>query len=245
MYPLSSLSSTLFNSHLSNGFDTLLALPNCNFRDVSIEEYFSLWQQTVLYAINMSCKIKTSRRSQYPYFYSSHSIHQINKLRTAKKCNYRNGTIERLKQEISLSVELDKTVLLENLSPVSTRSCFKFLRSFSSNRLPNQMNWNTLKANTSNEIANRFNSYFSCVFQKSVDIPLQPPELPTIRLEDFTINPSEVADLLSKAKTCSLSSDPIPTFLLNSCPDILAPLATQLFTVVIKARRWPSEWKLL
>ena len=111
-----------------------------------------------------------------------------------------------------MSVELDKTVLLENLSPVSTRSCFKFLRSFSSNRLPNQMNWNTLKANTSNEIANLFNSHFSSVFQKSLDIPLQPPELPTSRLEDFTINPSEVADLLSKTKTCSLSSDPIPTF---------------------------------
>ena len=243
MYSLSSFSSTLFNSHLSNGFDTLLALPNCSFSDVSMEEYFSLWQQTVLYALNMSCKIKTSRRSQYPYFYSSHSIHLINKLRTAKKCNYRNGTTERLKQEISLSVELDKTVLLENLSPVSTRSCFKFSRSFSSNRLPNQMNWNTLKANTSNEIANLFNSYFSSVFQKSLDIPLQPPELPTIRLEDFTINPSEVADLLSKTKTCSLSSDPIPTFLLNSCPDILAPLATQLFNVVIKARSWPTDWK--
>ena len=31
--------------------------------------------------------------------------------------------------------------------------------------------------------------------------------------------------------------------MLNSCPDILAPLASQLFTVVIKARRWPSDWK--
>ena len=72
---------------------------------------------------------------------------------------------------------------------------------------------------------------------------MQPPELPTIRLNDFTINPSEVADLLWKSKPCSLSSDPNPTFLLNSCPDNLAPLATQLFTVVIKARRWPSDWK--
>ena len=132
-----------------------------------MEEYFSLWQQTVMYALNMSCTIKTTRRSQYQFSCSSHSIHLINKLRTAEKCNYRNGTIERLKQDISLSVELDKTVLLENLSPVSTRSCTKFLRSFSSNRLPNQMNWNSLKANTSNEIANLFNSYFSSVFQKS------------------------------------------------------------------------------
>ena len=242
-YSLSSFSRTLFNSYLSNDYDALLALPNCSFSDVSMEEYFLLWQQTVMYALSMSCRIKTTRRSQYPYFYSSHSIHLINKLRTAEKCNYRNGTIERLKLDVSVSVELDKTVLLENLSPVCTRSCFKFLRSFSSNRLPNQMNWNTLKANTSNKIANLFNSYFSSVFQKSLDIPLQPAELPTIRLNDFTLNPSEVADLLSKTKTCSLSSDPVPTFLLNSCPDILAPLVSQLFTVIIKARKWPSDWK--
>ena len=61
MYSLSSFSSTLFNSYLSNGFDTLLALPNCSFSDVSIDKYFSLWQQTVMYALNMSCTIKTTR----------------------------------------------------------------------------------------------------------------------------------------------------------------------------------------
>ena len=48
--------------------------------------------------------------------YSSHSIHLINKLRTAKKCTCRNGTIERL-QVVSLSVESDKTVPNEQLSP--------------------------------------------------------------------------------------------------------------------------------
>ena len=183
------------------------------------------------------------RRSKYPYLYSSHSIHLFNKLRTAEKGNYRNGTIERLKQENSLSVELDKTVLLEYLSPVSTCSCFKILRSFSPKHLPNHMNWYTLKAITTNEIANLFISNFSSVFQKNLDIPLQPTEVPTIRSNVFTINSSEVADLLLKTKTCSLSSDPIPTFLLNSCPDILAPLAMKLFTAVIKARRWPSVWK--
>ena len=96
MYSLSSVFMVLLNTHLSNGFDTLLALM---FSDVAMEEYFSLWQQTVMYALNMSSKIKITRRSQYSYFYSSHSIHLINKLRTAETCNYRIGTIERLKQE--------------------------------------------------------------------------------------------------------------------------------------------------
>ena len=95
-----------------------------------MEEYFSVFQQTVMDALNVSCKIKTTRLLQFPYFYFSHLIHLINQLRTAKKCNYRNGTIERLKK-VSLSVEFDKTILIKYLSP---HSCFKFLRSLSSNR---------------------------------------------------------------------------------------------------------------
>ena len=100
-----------------------------------------------------------------------------------------------------------------------------------------------LKTNTSNEIADRFKSYFSSVFQRSLDINLQPSEHPTIRLGDFTINLAEVSDLLWKTETSSLNSDTIPTFVLNSCPDILAALATQLFTAIIKARKWLNFWK--
>ena len=77
-------------------------------------------------ALNMSCKIKTCRLLQLPYFCSSYSIHLINKLRTAKKCNNRNGIIEQLRQEVSWFVELDERVLFENLSLQSTRFCFKF-----------------------------------------------------------------------------------------------------------------------
>ena len=117
-----------------------------------------MWQQTVMDALNVSCKIKTTHRLQFPYFYSSYFFHLINKLSTAKKANYRSATIERLQQEVSLSVELDKTVLIEKLCPHSTCSCFRFLLSFSSNLWPNHKNWKNLKTNNSNKIADLFNS---------------------------------------------------------------------------------------
>ena len=113
----------------------------------------------------MSCKIRTTHRLQFSYFFPSHSIHLINKLRTAKKCNPRNGTIEKL-QEVRWSVDIDQTDLIENLSPHSTRGCFKILLSFSSYRLTNQLNRINLKANTSNKIADLLNSHFSSLFQK-------------------------------------------------------------------------------
>ena len=148
------------------GFNTLMELPNCSFSEVSMEKYSSLWQQTVMDALNMSWKIKTTQRLQFPSFYSSHSIHWIKKFRAAKSCSYRNGTIGRIQQEVSLSVKVDKTVLTENLSPHSTHSSFNFLRAFSSNRLLNQLNWQKLLANTSNNCADLFNGFFSSVFQK-------------------------------------------------------------------------------
>ena len=137
-YLSSSFSSTHFNSHLSTGFNTLMPLPNCSFSEIFMEEYLSMWKQIAMVALNMSCKIKKSRRLQFPYFFSSHSFHSINKVGTAKNCNYRNGTSERLQEEVNLSVESKKTVLIKNLSHHSIRSCFKFLSCFSSNRSPIQ-----------------------------------------------------------------------------------------------------------
>ena len=137
-YYSSSFSSTDFNSHLTTGVNKLMALPNCRVSEISMEKCSSKWPQTVMDAVNLSSKIKTTRRLHFAYFFSSLSILLNIKIRTAIKCNYRNGTIERVRQQVSLSVELDKTVPIENLSLQSTRSSFNFFRSFSSNRLSSQ-----------------------------------------------------------------------------------------------------------
>ena len=71
---------------------------------------------------------------------------------------------------------------------------------------------------------------------------MQPSEHPTIHLSNFTINLSGLSFAL-KTKNSSLRSDPIPNFVLSSCPDILAPMVTQLFTVRMKARKKPNLWK--
>ena len=99
------------------------------------------------------------------------------------------------------------------------------------------MNRKVLKANTSNKTATLFHSNFASAFRKRLDIKHS-----TNRLDELTINLSEVSEILSKTKTGSLSSDPIPIFVLNSCLDVIAPLDTQVFTVIIKATKWPNLW---
>ena len=138
----------------------------------------------------------------------------------------------------------DRTFLRDGkLSPLSTRTCFKYLRSFSSNLLLNQMHWQNLSAKSSKTIANLFNSFFSSIYGTSLSTSLPIPQNPEIFLRNFKINIYEVSELLLKASTSCRSSDPIPTFLLNRCPDILAPLVTQLFEMIIKTKEWLCLWK--
>ena len=140
------------------------------------------------------------------------------------------------------SIKLDKTILIESLSPNSTRSCFKY-RPFSVNHLPNQMHWKHIKTSTNIHIANLFNYYFSSVYQTSNSQFLPIAENPLVFLQDMTVEISMVEALLSSASSNCSSSDPVPTFVFNSCPGLLAPLVTQLFNTIIKSKQWPDFWK--
>ena len=136
-----SLHTLITNQNLSSHYYDLLSFPNSSFFQFSFDDYVAFWYQVLMNAINESCHRKTNRRLEFPYFYSSYSIHMINKLRTAAKNNYEPTYQKKLKDDIQNSIELDKTILIDSLSPNSTRSCFKYLRSFSLNHLPNQMHW--------------------------------------------------------------------------------------------------------
>ena len=60
----------------------LMALQNSSFSEFFMQKFFSMRQQTVKDASNMSFKIKTTRRLQFSNFYSSHSFPFINNLST-------------------------------------------------------------------------------------------------------------------------------------------------------------------
>ena len=127
-----------FNQNLSSRYYDLLSFPNSTFLQFSFDGYVAFGYQLLMNAINASCYRKTNRRLEFPYFYSSHSIRMNKRLRTAAKNNYEPTNQKKLKNDIQNSIELDKTILIDSLSPISTSS-FKYLRSFSFNHLPNQM----------------------------------------------------------------------------------------------------------
>ena len=116
-------------------------------------------------AVSASCHRKTNKTLEFPDSYSSHTIHLINKLHTDAKNNYEPTYQKELQDDIQNAIELDKTILIDSLLPNSTRSCFKYLRSFSPNHLLNQMHWKPIKASTNIHTTNLFN-YYSALYTK-------------------------------------------------------------------------------
>ena len=86
-YSASSFSTHCFNQNLSSRYYDLLSFPSSSFFQISFDEYVAFWYQVLINAINASCHRKTNSRLEFPLFYSSFSIHMINKLRTAAKNN--------------------------------------------------------------------------------------------------------------------------------------------------------------
>ena len=84
----SSFSTYCFNRNLSFRYYDLLSFPNSSFLQFSFDDYVAFWYQVLMNAINASSHRKTNRRLEFAYFYSSHSIHMNNKLRTAAKNSY-------------------------------------------------------------------------------------------------------------------------------------------------------------
>ena len=239
-YSASSFSTHFFNQNLSSHYYDLLSFPNSSVFQFVFDDYVAFWYQVLMNASNASCHRKTNRRLEFPCFYYSHSIHMINKLRTAAKNIYEPTYQKKLKDDIQNSIELDKTILIDSLSPNSSRSCFKYMRSFSLNHLPNQIHWKPIKASTNIHIANLFISYFSSVYQTRSSTFLPIAENPLVFLQDMTVEIPMVEALLSSASSICSSSDPIPTFVFNSCSGLLAPLVTQLFNAIIQSKQWPD-----
>ena len=134
-------SCSVFNENISPCFDNLIFTQNLSFGSLSIEDNVRDWYSEIMAVINFACCKKTKRRQQLRYFYSSHTVHLLIKYRTASRLNNNNLRLSSLQYDIDQSIELDKTSLFESLSPTSTRDCFKYLRSFTRKRLPNQMHW--------------------------------------------------------------------------------------------------------
>ena len=173
-------SHSIFNSNISPCFTKLIMEQNSCYSISTTNDYVDSWYAQINHAIFLSCAHKTKRRQQLPYYYSSHTVHLLNKHHSISKRTANTNHLASIQQDLNNSIEVDKTCLLESLRPNSTRDCFKYPRSFTKRKLPDQMHWMNRKASTSIEIAIILNDYFCSVFLEKHEIQILQPEKPTI-----------------------------------------------------------------
>ena len=241
----SSFSHSIFNSNISPCFTKLIVEQNSCYCISTTNDYVDSLYAQINHAILLSCAHKTIRRQQLPYNYSLHTVYLLNKHHSISKRTANTNPFASIQQDLNNSIELDKTCLLESLRPNSTRDCFKYLRSFTKRKLPNQMHWMNRKASISIEIAILLNDYFCSVFLEKHEIQILQPEKPTIFLSDLHVNIKKVEKALELAKTSCITNDRLPTFILNCCSELISPLVVQLFVKVLETKTWPELWKCM
>ena len=142
-----------------------------HLRDVSLpNEFYFTWYHRFQDALSSSASFKRKKRVEYPFYYSSHSIHCLNKLNTLKRrserCSNRvsMSALQKCFDEAEASVEADKVIALNGLNCSSTNEAFRFLKAFSGKKsLPSIMYWESRSAFTDPEKASFFNIFLLCL----------------------------------------------------------------------------------
>ena len=107
-----------------------------------------------------------------PFCYSSHTMHLLNVLNTAKrrceKCalalNLR--IMSAIARDVNISIELDTAVFVDSFTKRNSglNGCFKLQKILKTSNVPNVMIHNDVKLQQNVDIAEAFNAFFASVF---------------------------------------------------------------------------------
>ena len=148
-------------------------------------------------------------------------------------------------KELSKSIELDTSLLIEKCNLKSRNDCFKLLRTLKETSVfPHVMNYDGDTFSTDDKKANAFNDFFSSVYSCKIHENVPTALDSSIKLQDVTFGVSEIENILSKCVDSScMGSDQVLSFLLRDGCQILGPAVMALFQVIQKSSHWPKEWK--
>ena len=157
--------------------------------------YFSHWIGELTSLIQPFFKRKRQKRTQFPSFYSSHTIHMLNKLHTTHRRINRQPTyiptpsVQILTTNVQESIALDTHKFIEKFvdANLNVNHCYKLINSFQrSNKLPACMTLNDEVLIDDLNKANGFNKHFCSVF-KSDSLPFSDFSENTLNNIEFTI----------------------------------------------------------
>ena len=208
--------------------------------------YYSHWIREVTSIIPPFFKRKRQRRTQFPSFYSSHTIHMLNKLHTTQRKINRQPTyihtpsVQILTTNVQESIALDTHIFIEKFvdANLNVNDCYKLINSFQrSNTLPACMTLNDETLVDDHNKANDFNKYFCSVFKKDQISDFSEYTLNNI---EFTIQ--DVDKTLRQTKRGSSTNAINGDFILQTS-NALAIHYHNLLKNLLYHSYWPDEWK--
>ena len=151
-------------------------------------------------ALSSTAPRKRKKRATRPFYYSSHTMHMLNKLETLERKKHKLNSIfneeflHATRNNFLESAELDKVILLKDICWMSTSEAFKFLKRFSGKApLPSNLTWETKFATD-----DRNNGFFASVFNPITTDNPEPPgdQQPSIFLNDLNFDVNKVETLV-------------------------------------------------
>ena len=184
------------------------------------------WFQLLDHAMQLSLPRKRQKRLQLPFFYSSQTVHQINKLRSAERRSAPTAILQKLSSDIATLIEMDKTVILRNFTTYITHDAFALLRKLNNNAsYPSTMTYGSLSVNNTLAKADLFNRFFCSVYIESNEETVLPQaDNPSIFLSDLCFSVEIIQKYLENVpRSNKPAADGIPPVLLNTMSEHLAP----------------------
>ena len=157
--------------------------------------YYSHWIGELTSIIQPFFKHKRQRRTQFPSFYSSHTIHMLNKLHTTHRRINRQPTyiptpsVQIITTNVQESIALDTHICIEKFvdANLNVNDCYKLIDSFQrSKKLPAFMTLNDEILSDDLNKANGFNKHFCNVFKRD-SLPFSDFSENTLNNIEFTI----------------------------------------------------------
>ena len=115
---------------------------------MSLNDFSAEWTSMVHNALSSTVPRKRKKRATRPFYYSSHTMHMLNKLETLERKKHKLKSIfneeflHATRNNFLESAELDKVVLLKDICWMSTSEAFKFLKRFSGKApLSSKLTW--------------------------------------------------------------------------------------------------------
>ena len=135
---------------------------------IQVDNFFSYWKSNFNYALAHGLKRKRMKRRNMSFYYSSLTVHHVNKLQSARRGYESSGCIAKLEKELNEFIELGKAALLSSFQYFTVNDAFKIIKQLSGRAsYTSKFFWKDCSAEKVDEKANLFKLFFKSVFKKT------------------------------------------------------------------------------